>query len=129
MTFFEQGHKNPPEDCPSVVECSIPQVMDLIGILLVTTMTPLDSSIVLPLKNSRGGALPDCFVLRSLEMWMVLCSLSFAYFPILECQPLCCMRIFRSWALVSGLSYRNGIGPLQGRHIVVEPLKERAFSP
>ena len=32
MNFFERGHKKPPDACPSVVECSIPQVMGLIGI-------------------------------------------------------------------------------------------------
>ena len=26
MNFFERGHNNPLEVCPSVVECSIPQV-------------------------------------------------------------------------------------------------------
>ena len=31
MMFFERGHNNPPEVCPSVVECSVPQVMGLIG--------------------------------------------------------------------------------------------------
>ena len=35
MKFFEGGQNNPPEVCPSVVECSIPQVMGLIGIMLV----------------------------------------------------------------------------------------------
>ena len=35
MNFFERGHNNPPEVCPSVVECSIPQVIGVIGIMLV----------------------------------------------------------------------------------------------
>ena len=35
LNFFGQGHNNPPEACPSVVECSIPQVMGLIGMMLV----------------------------------------------------------------------------------------------
>ena len=56
MNFFERGHNNPPEVCPSVVECSIPQVMRLIGIMLVGSLTPLNSSVVLPVKNSRRGA-------------------------------------------------------------------------
>ena len=57
MKFFERGHNNPPEVCPSVVECSIPQVMGLIGIMLVGSLTALNSSVVLPVKKSRGGAL------------------------------------------------------------------------
>ena len=56
MNFFERGHNNPPEVCPSVVECSIPQVMGLIGIMLVGSLTALNSGVVLPVKNSRGGA-------------------------------------------------------------------------
>ena len=56
MNCFEQGHNNPPEDCPSVVECSIPQFMGLIGIMLVGSLTAFNSSVVLPVKNSRGGA-------------------------------------------------------------------------
>ena len=109
MNFFEQGNNNPREVCPSIVECSIPQVMGLIGIMLVGSLTALDSSVVVPVKNSVEVPLPDGFLLMSLDMWRVLCSLSFAYLPFLECQPLCCMRIFRSWALVSGLNYRNRI--------------------
>ena len=49
---FERGHNNPPEVCPSVVECSIPQFMGSIGMMLVGSL----SSVVLPVKNSRGGA-------------------------------------------------------------------------
>ena len=71
----------------------------------------------------------DGFLLTSLDMWMVLCSLPFAYLPFLECQPLCFMRIFGSWALVSGLNYRNRIRLLKARHIVIGRLKERALSP
>ena len=56
INFFEQGHNNSLEACPSVVECSIPQVMDLIGIMLVGSLTALNSSVVLRVKNSRGGA-------------------------------------------------------------------------
>ena len=56
MNFFEQGHNTPPEVRPSVVECSIPQVMGLIGIMLVGLLTALNSTVVLPVKNSRGGA-------------------------------------------------------------------------
>ena len=51
LNFFEQG-----QVCPSVVECPIPQVMGLIGIMLVGSLTALNSSVVLPVKNSRGGA-------------------------------------------------------------------------
>ena len=56
MNFFERVHSNPPEACPSVVECSIPQVKDLIGIMLVGSLTALNNSVVLPVKKSRGGA-------------------------------------------------------------------------
>ena len=56
MNFFEQGHNNPSEVCPSVVECSIPQVMGLIKIMLVGSLTAFNSSVVVPVKNSRGGA-------------------------------------------------------------------------
>ena len=51
MNFFERGHNNPPEVCPSVVECSIPQVMGLIGTMLVRSLTASNSSVVLPVKN------------------------------------------------------------------------------
>ena len=57
MNFVEEGHNNLLELCPSVVECSIPQVMGMIGIMLVGSLSALNSSIVLPVKNSRGGAL------------------------------------------------------------------------
>ena len=56
INFFERGHNNPPEVCPSVVECSIPQFMGVIGKMLVGSLTALNSSVVLPVKNSRGGA-------------------------------------------------------------------------
>ena len=56
ITFFKRGHSNPPEVCPRVMECAIPQVMGLIGIMLVGSVTALNSSVVLPVKNSRGGA-------------------------------------------------------------------------
>ena len=56
MKFCEQGHNDPPKACPSVVEYSIPQVMGLIGIMLVGSLTALNNSVVLPLKNSGGGA-------------------------------------------------------------------------
>ena len=38
------------------MECSIPQVMGLIGIMLVRSLTALNNSVVLPVKKSRGGA-------------------------------------------------------------------------
>ena len=56
MNYSERGHNDPPEVCPSLVECSIPQVMGLIGIMLVGSLTALNSSFVLPVKTSRGGA-------------------------------------------------------------------------
>ena len=56
INVFERGHNNPPEVCPIVVECSIPQVVDLIGIMLVGSLTALNSRVVVPVKKSRGGA-------------------------------------------------------------------------
>ena len=56
MNCFERGHNNPPEVCPSIVECSTPQVMGLIGIMLVASLTALNSSVVPPVKNPREGA-------------------------------------------------------------------------
>ena len=64
MNFFEQGHNNPPEVCPSDVGCSIPQVMGLIGIMLVGSLTAFNSSVFLPMKNSRGGAPSRCLSLK-----------------------------------------------------------------
>ena len=46
MNSFEQGHNNPPEECPSVVECSIPGVMGFIGIMLVGLLMALNSRVV-----------------------------------------------------------------------------------
>ena len=56
MKFFDRGYNNLLEACPSVVECSIPQVMGLIGIMLVGSLTALNSPVVLRVKISRGGA-------------------------------------------------------------------------
>ena len=56
MNFLERGYNNPPEVCPSVVEFSIPQVMGLIGIMFVASLTSLNNSVVLPVKKLRGGA-------------------------------------------------------------------------
>ena len=56
INFLEQGHNNLPEVCPSFVGCSIPQVMGLIGKMLVGSLTALNNSVVLPVKKSRGGA-------------------------------------------------------------------------
>ena len=53
MNFFEQGHNNAPDVCPSVAVCSIPQVMGLIEKMLVGSLTALNRSVVLPVKNSR----------------------------------------------------------------------------
>ena len=55
MNFFEQGHNNPAEVCPSVVECSIPQVMGLMGIMLVGSLTALANSVVPRVKKSHRG--------------------------------------------------------------------------
>ena len=51
MNILERGHNNPPEVCPSVVDCSIPIGIGLIGIMLVGSLTALNSSVVLPVKN------------------------------------------------------------------------------
>ena len=56
MNVFARGQNNPTEVCPSVLECSIPQVMGLIGIMLVGSLTALNIRVVLPVKKSRGGA-------------------------------------------------------------------------
>ena len=56
MKCFERGHNNTPEVCQSVVECSMPQVMGLIGIMLVGSLRALNNSVVFSVKNSRGGA-------------------------------------------------------------------------
>ena len=58
MNVFERGHNNPPEGCPSVVECSIPQVMGLIGIMLVGCSRPEQNT-----NPSNQGRSSD-FVLR-----------------------------------------------------------------
>ena len=56
MNCFERGHNKPLEVCPSVVECSTPQVMGLIAIMLYGSLPALNSRVVLPVKKSRGGA-------------------------------------------------------------------------
>ena len=56
MKFFDRGHNNPPEVRSSVVESSVPQVMGLIGIMLVGSLTALNNSVVLPVEKSRIGA-------------------------------------------------------------------------
>ena len=61
MNVFERGQNSPPEPRPRVVECSVPQVMGLIGIMLVGSLTALNSSVGLPLKNPCGGA-PSCWL-------------------------------------------------------------------
>ena len=93
------------------MECSIPQVMGFIGLMLVGSLTALNSTVVLFVQSSSGGAPSRRFLLRSLGMWLVFYSLPFAYLPFLECQPLYCMRTFRSWTLVSG---GTGYAPLKG---------------
>ena len=42
MDSFETRNNNPPEECPSVMECSMPQVMGLIGIMLYGSLTALE---------------------------------------------------------------------------------------
>ena len=99
---FEQADNIPTKTCRIVVECSIPHVMDWIGIMFVASLTALNSSVFLPVKNSRGGAPTRCSSLGHVD----------GLLPFVECQPLCCMRMSRIWALVSELNYRNRINLL-----------------
>ena len=99
MNFFERGHNNPPEVCPSVVECSIPQVMGLIGIMLVGSLTALNSSVVLPVKNSRGGA-PS--------RWLSLKVIGHVNGPFLS--PICLFAISGMSAIVLHAHFQK-LGP------------------
>ena len=99
MNFFERGHNNPSEGCPSVVECSIPQVMGLIGIMLVGSLTALNSSVVLPVKNSLGGA-PS----RSLSFKVI----EHVDGPLLS--PICLFAISRMSAIVLHAHFQK-LGP------------------
>ena len=99
MNFFERGHNNPPEVCPSVVECSIPQVMGLIGIMLVGSLTALNSSVVLPVKNSRGGA-PS--------RWLSLKVIGHVDGPLLS--PICLFAISGMSAIVLHAHFQK-LGP------------------
>ena len=49
--FLEVGCSNPPEVSQCVAECLIPQVMGLIGIISVGSLTALNNSVVLPVKE------------------------------------------------------------------------------
>ena len=84
MNFFEQRRNGLPEVCPSVVECSIPQVMGLIGIMFVGSLTALNNSVVLPVKKSRGGA-PS--------RWLSLKAIGPVDGPLLS--PICLFAISR----------------------------------
>ena len=99
MHFFERGHHNPLEVCPSVVECSIPQVMSLIGIMLVGSLTALNSSVVLPVKNSRGGA-PS--------RWLSLKVIGHVDGPLLS--PICLFAISGMSAIVLHALFQK-LGP------------------
>ena len=99
MNFFERGHNNPPEVCLSVVECSIPQVMGLIGIMLVGSLTALNSSVVLPVKNSRGGA-PS--------RWLSLKVIGHVDGPLLS--PICLFAISGMSAIVLHAHFQK-LGP------------------
>ena len=99
MKFFEQGHNNPLEVCPSVVECSIPQVMGLIGIMLVGSLTALNSSVVLPAKNSRGG---------DPSRWLSLKVIGHVDGPLLS--PICLFAISGMSAIVFDAHFQK-LGP------------------
>ena len=89
MNCFERGRNNPPRVCPSIVECSIPQVMGLIGIMLVGSLTALNNSGVLPVKRSRGGA--SC-------RWLSLKVIGHVDGALLS--PICLFPIFGMSAIV-----------------------------
>ena len=89
MNLFERGHNNPPEDCPSVVECSIPQVMGFIGIMLVGALTALNNSVVLSVKKSRGG---------TPSRWLSLKVIGHVDGPLLS--PICLFAISGMSAIV-----------------------------
>ena len=101
MNFFERGRNNPPEVCPSIVECSIPQVMGLIGIMLVGSLTALNSSVVLPVKNSRGGAS---------SRWLSLKVIGHVDGPLLS--PICLFAISGMSAIVLHAHFQK-LGPVE----------------
>ena len=99
MNLFEQGDNDPLEVCPSVVECSRRQVMGVIGIMLVGSLTALNSSVVLPVKNSRGGA-PS--------RWVSLKVIGHVDGPLLS--PICLLTISRTSAIVLHAHFQK-LGP------------------
>ena len=99
MICFERGHNNPPEVCPNAVECSIPQVIGLIGIMLVGSLTAFNSSVVLPVKNSRGGA-PS--------RWLSLKVIGHVDGPLLS--PICLFAISGMSAIVLHAHFEK-LGP------------------
>ena len=101
MNFFERGHNNPPEVCPSVVECSIPQVMDLIGIMLVGSLMALNTGIVLPVKKSLGAA-PS--------QWLSLKVIGHVDGPLLS--PICLFAISGMSAIVLHAHFQR-LGPVE----------------
>ena len=105
MKLFEQGHNTPPEECLSVVECSIPQVMGLIGIMLVGSLAALNSSAVLPVKDSRGGAPSPLVSLKVIERLDG---------PLLS--PICLIAISRMSAIVLHAQFEK-LGPGEWRKL------------
>ena len=99
MNFFERGHNNALEVCPSVVKCSIPQVMGLIGIMLVGSLTASNSSVFLLMKNSRGGAPPR---------WLSLKVIGHVDGPLLS--PICLFAISGMSAIVLHAHFQK-LGP------------------
>ena len=81
------------------MECSIPQVMGLIGIMLVWSLTALNSSVVLPVKNSRGGA-PS--------RWLSLKVIGHVDGPLLS--PICLFAISGMSAVVLHAHFQK-LGP------------------
>ena len=81
------------------MECSIPQVMGLIGIMWVGSLTALNSSVVLPVKNSREGA-PS--------RWLPLKIIGHVDGPLLS--PICLLAISRMSAIVVHAHFQK-LGP------------------
>ena len=81
------------------MECSIPQFMGLIGIMLAGSLTALNNSVVLPVKKTRGGA-PS--------RWLSLKVIGRADGPLLS--PICSFAISGMSAIVLHAHFQK-LGP------------------
>ena len=81
------------------MECSIPQVMGLIGIMLVGSLTALNNSVVLAVKKSPGGA-PS--------RWLSLKVIGHVDGPLLS--PICLFAISGMSAIVLHAHFQK-LGP------------------